>query len=138
MADAPRFDLPTIEDDTRAFWEATQDGRFLLRRCAACHAFHYYPRNFCPECWSEEVVWEQACGRAVLYTHSTVFVNDLPPFGEQVPYVAAVVDLEEGPRMMTQVVDCEPDQLRIGMALDATFRTIADGVTLVVFRPAAA
>lgn len=131
-----RFDLPTIDDDTRPWWDAAREGTLLLRRCQACGAVHYYPRTFCPTCWSDDVEWMEAGGRATLYTHSTVYVNDLPPFGEQVPYVAAVVDLEEGPRMMTRVVDCEPDDLAVGMALQLVFEPITDDITLPYFRPA--
>jgi uncharacterized OB-fold protein len=134
-----RFDLPTIDEDTQAFWDATKDGRLLIRHCTACGAYHYYPRTFCPECWSDSVEWIEASGRATLYTHSTVYSNDLPPFNQQVPYVAAVVDLEEGPRMMTRIVDADGDDLSIGMALEATFETVDDDgdVVLVYFRPAA-
>jgi uncharacterized protein len=82
------------------------------------------------------VAWVRASGRAVLYTYSTVYVNDLPPFADQVPYVVAVVDLEEGPRMGTQVVECPPGELHIGMPLAVAFRPITDEVTLPVFRPA--
>ncbi len=69
-------------------------------------------------CWSTNVEWVEASGRATLYTWSVVRRNDLPPFPERVPYVAAVVDLDEGPRMMTNVVDCEFDALEVGMALE--------------------
>lgn len=132
-----RFDLPTIEDETRPFWDAAREGKLLLRSCDDCGAVHYYPRPFCPTCWSQSVSWIEACGRATLYTHSTVYMNDLPPFGERVPYIAAVVDLEEGPRMMTEVIDCPPEQLQIGMALEMTFRELTDEVTIAIFRPAA-
>lgn len=138
MADAPRFDLPTIEAESAEFWAGMREGRLLLRRCGDCGALHYYPRPFCPECWSENVSWQPACGKATLYTHSTVFVNDLPPFNEQVPYVAAVVDLEEGPRMMTQIIDCAVEDLEIGMPLEMTFREVTDEVSIAVFRPAGA
>ena len=136
MAEAPRFDLPTIEEESRAFWEAMREGELLLRHCGACGAVTYYPRPFCPACWSEDVSWQPAGGKATLYTHSTVYVNDLPPFPEQVPYIAAVVDLEEGPRMMTRVVDCAPEDLEVGMALELTFTEVTDEVTIAVFRPA--
>ena len=77
---APRFDLPVIEPETQPSWDAARDGRFLVRRCRACGLAHHYPRPFCPECWSEDLVWEEVTGRGTLYTFSTVFVNDLPPF----------------------------------------------------------
>jgi len=134
--DQSRVDLPVIEEESRPYWEAAAEGRLLIARCRACGRAQHYPRPFCPTCWSEDVLWEEACGRATLYTYSVVFVNDLPPFRDRLPYVAAVVDLEEGPRLMTTVVDCPPDQLRIGMALRVGFQPIADRVTIPVFRPA--
>lgn len=131
----PRFDEPTIEGDTAEWWEAAADGRLLLRRCGSCGEAHFYPRPFCPICWSDEVAWEQASGRATLYTWSTVYQNDLPPFGSRVPYVAAVVTLEEGPRMMTNVVDCDPADLAVDLELEADFRGGGTEPVLVVFRP---
>jgi hypothetical protein len=83
------------------------------------------------------VSWEEASGDATLYTWSIVHQNDLPPFNERVPYVAAVVDLAEGPRMMTNVVGCELDDLAVGMALRVEFTDIGDGYTVPMFRPAA-
>ncbi|MFF0159991.1 Zn-ribbon domain-containing OB-fold protein [Streptomyces sp. NPDC005263] len=117
-----RYDVPEPDAFTRAYWEAAAEGRLLLRRCGACGRAHHYPREFCPHCWSEDVVWEPASGRATLYTWSVVHRNDLPPFGGRTPYVAAVVDLAEGPRMMTEVVECPHGELRAGMALEVAFR----------------
>ena len=132
----PRFDLPTIDDETRPFWDGLKEHKFLLRHCNACGRDHYYPRPFCPTCWSDDLSWKEASGRGKLYTYSVVHVNDLPPFPERVPYVAAIVELDEGPRMMTNVVDCEFDALEIGMALDAVFHPTSDEWTIVQFRPA--
>lgn len=132
----PRFDLPTFDNDTETWWAATRDERLLIKRCADCARAHWYPRPFCPYCWSERVDWEQASGRATLYTWSVVYSNDLPPFPAKVPYVAAVVDLDEGPRMMTNVVDCDFADLRVGLPLQAAFQAETDDVVLPVFRPA--
>ena len=132
---AMRFDLPTPDNDSRHFWDAAREERFLIKRCADCGRAHYYPRPFCPHCWSANVDWEEATGRGELYTYSVVRRNDLPPFHERVPYVAAIVDLEEGPRAMTNVVDCEFDDLAIGMPLEVTFREISDDYTIPVFKP---
>ncbi|NUP41450.1 MAG: Zn-ribbon domain-containing OB-fold protein [Streptomyces sp.] len=126
----PRFDVPEADAFTRTYWDAAAEGRLLIRRCGACGRPHHYPREFCPYCWSEDVRWERASGRAVLYTWSVVHRNDLPPFGERTPYVAAVVDLAEGPRMMTEVVGCGAGELRAGAELEVAFR---DGTP--VFRP---
>ncbi|MFE5890581.1 Zn-ribbon domain-containing OB-fold protein [Streptomyces sp. NPDC056462] len=127
-----RYDLPEADAFTRTYWDAAAHGQLLIRRCRACARAHHYPREFCPHCWSEDVTWEAAGGRATLYTWSVVHRNDLPPFGERTPYVAAVVDLAEGPRMMTEVVECgDVGRLRAGMELSVVFR---DGVP--VFRAA--
>ena len=131
-----RFDLPAPDDETAPFWDAARAGQFLIKRCADCGAAHFYPRPFCPRCWSSAVTWEAASGDAALYTWSVVHHNDLPPFAERLPYVAAVVDLAEGPRVMTTVVDCDADDLRVGMDLHVEYREIAEAVTIPVFVPA--
>ncbi|KFF94965.1 hypothetical protein IQ62_45050 [Streptomyces scabiei] len=136
-AGAARFDLPEVDAFTRTYWDAAADGRLLLRRCGAadCGRAHHYPREFCPYCWSEDVRWEEASGRATLYTWSVVHRNDLPPFGERTPYVPAVVDLVEGLRMMTEVVECGrgEGELRMGMGLEVVFRE-SGGFVVPVFR----
>ncbi|MCT9145535.1 Zn-ribbon domain-containing OB-fold protein [Streptomyces violarus] len=115
-----RLDLPEPDAFTRTYWDAAAEGRLLIRRCRACGRAHHYPREFCPRCWSEDVTWEAASGRATLYTWSVVHRNDLPPFAERAPYVAAVVDLAEGPRMMTEVVG--ERELSAGADLEVEFR----------------
>ena len=131
-----RFDLPTPDDYTQVWWDAAADGRLLLVRCSACGEAHYYPRPFCPRCGGTSVSWEQASGDATLYTWSVVHQNDLPPFRDKVPYVAAVVDLAEGPRMMTNVVGADHSALEVGMALRVDFEELDDGFHIPVFRPA--
>ena len=133
---AMRFDLPTPEGDTQRFWDAAREGKLLIKRCAACGMSHYYPRPFCPHCWSGDVEWQEASGRATVYTYSVVHQNDLPPFNQRVPYVAAIVDLAEGPRMMTNLVDAPIEEISVGMPVEVTFQKISDEVTIPVFRPA--
>jgi uncharacterized protein len=132
-----RFDLPAPDPSTDEWWAAANDGRLMLKRCNACHRVHHYPRPFCPHCWSEDVEWQQATGRGTVYTFSTVRVNDLPPFGDKVPYIVAIVELDEGPRLMTNLVECEPDDVHVGMTVEVTFRDRpgADEFPLAMFRP---
>jgi hypothetical protein len=132
---APRRDLPTPDDDSQVYWDAAREGRLLLARCTACSRVHHYPRPFCPFCWSTDVTTEDASGRATLYTYSTVYVNDLPPFAERLPYVAAVVQLAEGPRLMTTVVDVAEGDLHIDMELQVVFRPLTDELVAPAFRP---
>lgn len=134
-ASEPRFDLPVIEPESEPYWAALQDGTLLIKRCGNCTKFHFYPRPFCPHCWSDDVTWVEAAGTATLYSHSVVYRNDLPPFGPQVPYIAAVVDLDEGPRVMTRIVDCEAADLEIGMRLQLRTEPVNDEVTMATFSP---
>ena len=129
-----RFDLPAPDDHTQTFWDAARERRLLIKRCAACGRAHYYPRTFCPHCWSPDVSWEDAGGGGSVYTYSVVHQNDLPPFNERVPYVAAIVDLDEGPRVITNIVGCEPDEVAVGLPVDVDFLDIGDDVTVPVFR----
>jgi hypothetical protein len=131
-----RFDLPAPDRDTQPFWDACRAHRLLVQQCGACeHVFHY-PRPFCPRCWSPRVAWIEASGRGTLYTYSVIHRHDLPPFSDRVPFVAAMVDLDEGPRLTTNLVDCDVDTIDIGMRVAVDFRPISDDVTIPVFRPA--
>lgn len=110
------------------FLEAASAGRLSLPLCAACGRHHFYPRSFCPHCWSEETNWVDASGAATLYSYTIVRGDE--------PYVLAVVELAESPRMMTHIVDCPLNDLRIGMPLRVEFRSL-DGAVMPVFSPVA-
>jgi len=124
-----------VEAESEPYWAALRDGKLLLKICHACGQHHSYPRPFCPHCWSDDVEWVEAGGGATLYTHSMVYRNDLPPFGPQVPYLAAVVDLDEGPRMMTRIVDHDGVDIEIGMRLRMRPEVVTDEITMAVFAP---
>jgi uncharacterized OB-fold protein len=134
-----RADIPTIDSASAPYWEAAREGRLLIAECGACGEVHHYPRPLCPYCWSEDVHPVQANGTGTLYTYSTVYVNDLAPFKERLPYVAAIVELDEGPRLMTTIDGVEPERLRVGMAVKAVFRPVdennSEGPYLTVFTP---
>ncbi len=134
---APRFDLPNPDFETQPYWDAAREQRLLIQRCTGCGRHQFYPRPFCAKCWSTEIEWVEASGAATLYSFSVVHQNDLPPFPERVPYVAAVVDLAEGPRMISNITGCKRENLEIGMALQVAFEEIADEVAIPVFQPAA-
>lgn len=132
-----RFDIPTPDAGTQPFWDGVAEGHVLIKRCRDCSRAHFYPRGFCPYCWSEAVEWEQASGLATLYTWSVVYLNDLPPFNQRVPYTAAIVELAEGPRMMTNVIDCLPENLRAGLELELACHALDGTPPLPLFRPRA-
>jgi uncharacterized OB-fold protein len=130
-----RGDLPVIDDSTQEFWDAANRRVLLIKRCHTCSKPHFYPRPFCPFCWSQDLSWEEASGRAVLYTYSVVRQNDLVPFADRVPYLPAMVDLEEGPRMMTELIGVPIEDVRIGTPLSVEFVERAPGISVPVFRP---
>jgi uncharacterized protein len=129
-----RFDLPAPDVETQPFWDGCKEGRFLVKHCNSCGEDHFYPRPFCPKCWSTDVEWKRATGAGRLYTYAVVRQNDLPPFAERVPYVAAIVELDEGPRVMTNIEGDDFDALEIGMPVHVAFKAISEDVTIPVFR----
>jgi uncharacterized OB-fold protein len=134
-----RADIPTIDAASAPYWEAARQGRLLIAECADCARVHHYPRPFCPFCWSADVHPTPATGKGTLHTYSTVHVNDLAPFNERLPYVAAIVELDEGPRLMTTIEGVDPGRLHVGMAVSAVFRPAddsdPDSPYLTVFTP---
>jgi uncharacterized OB-fold protein len=136
MADH-NFQLPTADLSTQEYWDAASRRELLIKRCGSCERPHFYPRPFCPHCWSTDVHWERASGDGTVYSYSVVRRNDLPAFASRVPYVPAIVELAEGPRVMTNVVGTDPSELRIGMAVTVDFAPAGEeGESLIpVFRP---
>jgi uncharacterized protein len=122
---------------TKTYWAASREGRLLVRRCHTCGNAHHPPRPACPICWSAEVVWEKAAGTGTLYSWSVIHENDLAPFSAGLPYVAAVVELAEGPRFMTTIIESDPSQLRVGAPVSVVF-VDRDGVSIPAFRVAKA
>lgn len=134
--------LPFPDAESAPYWEAAAEGRLVFRRCGACGQAFLYPRAACPRCWSSDVAWADASGRGSVYSFTVVHRNDLPPFRDRLPYVVAVVELEEGPRLTTNLEGLtDANEVRCGMAVRVAFREEShdDGapVFIPVFRPAA-
>ncbi len=128
---------PEEEELTRPFWEAAKRHELTIPRCKFCNQFFWYPREVCPVCLRQDWDWETVTGRGRLHTFTVVRQPMNPAFNEDVPYAYAIVQLDEGIRMITNIVDCEiPDGLAIDMRVEAVFDDVADDWTLVKFRPA--
>lgn len=124
---------PTVTEETREFWEALADGRFMLRRCNLCEAWIWYPRSHCPDCGSLDTSWRQASGRGQIYSYTVVRRSAVPGWTEAVPYVIAYVELEEGPRVMSNVIDCDLETLAIGTSVRVVITAGDDGQSLFRF-----
>jgi uncharacterized protein len=129
-----RKPLPYIHDETRSYWEGAKRHELLIRKCRACGKYHFYPRDFCPSCFSFDVEWVKASGRGVIYSF-TICHRPAQAFEEDIPYNLVLVELKEGVRMMSNVVGCANDDLRIGMSVEVVFDDITDEVTLPKFKP---
>ena len=120
---------PPVNPETKPFWDAAADGRLVIKQCTACGQSHHYPRTICPFCGSDATEWRPASGRGKVYTYSVM--RRVPE-----PYVIAYVTLEEGPTMMTNIVDCDLDSVRIGQAVRVVFKPSEGGPPVPMFAPA--
>ena len=125
---------PRPTPETQEFWDGCAAGELRLQRCRPCDAHYFPPRPFCPDCLSDDVTWEAVSGRGTLHTY---VINHRPAPGFEGPYAIAVVQLEEGPRMMSNIVgvDQTPEALVLDMPLEVTFEERGE-VQLPLFRPA--
>lgn len=128
--------LPHPDPDSAPYWAATLAGRLDLQRCGSCGLVVFYPRARCPRCHADALAWSTMSGRGTVYASTVVYRPADESFAADVPYVVALVDLEEGARLMTRIVDCPPDTVRTGMPVTARFRRVSDEAALPVFAPA--
>jgi uncharacterized OB-fold protein len=127
--------LPQPTGDSAHFWKACSEGQLTLQRCGACGRLQFYPRLYCAHCLSPQMTWEIVSGKGEVYSYSTIHRALSPAFKDQIPYVVAAIDLAEGPRMMTRLVDCAPEDVHIGMPVEVTFLRETEEIALPVFRP---
>ena len=131
--------VPMPTPETSFYWEKCQQHELWVRKCNECNQAYFYPRNICPNCFSRNTDWVQCSGKGTLHTFGIVHRAPHPGFAPDVPFVTAIVDLEEGPRMPTNIVgidDPEPEKLQIGMPLEVTFEDVTDAIALPIFKPA--
>jgi uncharacterized OB-fold protein len=128
--------LPFPSEETERFWEGTKKHELWIPYCNSCKSFYFYPRVFCPKCFSWDVDWRRASGKGTLYTYGIQYRPAGPGFYNDVPYITAIVELEEGVRLMTNLVDVEPDpaKIKIDAPVEVVFDDVTDEVTLPKFR----
>ncbi len=129
---------PNVLPEVKPFWDATARGELVLPRCLECRTLIWYPKPFCPSCASTRVEWVPASGRGTVYSYTVNRrgVADLAAYRDAGVYILAYVELEEGPRIMTNIVDCDPESVRIGQKVELVFHDTGAGNALARFRPA--
>lgn len=127
--------LPRPSEDSAPYWEAANQRELRMQRCADCGHIRFPPALLCARCLSEHAEWVKLSGRGVVYSWIVIHQSQHPAFNAETPYNVAIVELEEGPRLHTNILDCPHDQIHIGMPVEVVFDKVADGVTMPKFRP---
>ncbi len=135
MPTAPAKLLPPETPASKPYWAACRKHQLLIQRCSACGHYQFYPRTFCTECMQREPEWVQASGRGTVETWTIVRRPVSEAYAADTPYVIALIRLDEGPVMMSQVSDCDPEGVHSGMRVEVIFKDWGDEVSLPVFKP---
>lgn len=136
--EAPRVTPPVPQPESDFYWEKCKAHELWLRHCRACDQTYFYPRDICPGCFSRDTDWIQSSGRGTVHTFCIVHRGPNPAFAAKVPYVPAIIDLEGGARMPTNLVEVEadPSVIKCGMPVEVVFEDLDDKISLPMFRPA--
>lgn len=128
--------LPRPTALSRPFWEGTRQHKLLLQRCRACGTYRFTPQVLCRSCYSEEYDWVETSGRGKVWSYTVIHRAQTPAFGDDLPYIEAIIELDEGPLMLTDIVGCAPEGVRIDMPVQVDFEHATEEITLYKFRPA--
>lgn len=127
--------LPEPTEVSAEFWKALKRHELCIQHCQNCGSYVFYPRTLCPQCFGINLRWERVSGHGKVYSYTIVHRAGIPGFEKDVPYVFAIVELEEGPRMTTNIIGVEPEKVRIDMEVESTFDDITPEITLLKFKP---
>lgn len=127
--------LPLQTPAAQPFWNGLRNGKVCIQRCNDCGAWIFYPRNHCTACFSKSLSWREVSGDATLYSYTVARQPTAPHFADEVPQLLAIVELEQGVRMTSTLVDADPKDLRVGMRLRPQFDHVTEEVTLLRFAP---
>lgn len=131
----PDRPLPVPDAATTPYWTAAREQRLVMPRCKDCGHFHFYPRTLCPQCSSARLEWTSCSGEGSVYSFTVIHRAPSPAFAAAVPYVVAAVKVAEGPHMMTNIINCPPEAVRVGMPVRVVFQKYSDEITLPMFEP---
>jgi uncharacterized OB-fold protein len=127
--------IPEVTDDLAPFFAAAREGRLVVERCKRCGRRRFPPRPICSECLGRDAEWVSSSGRGKVVSFNVMHQVYHPGFAAEVPYAVVLVELEDGGRMLSNVVDCPLDRLTIGLDVEVTFERVSDEITLAKFRP---
>ena len=129
--------IPPTSELTQPYWDATRKGELVVQHCGSCNDALFPPRAHCPSCGSADLSWRPVSGKGTVYTYTIARRPPHPVFAEQCPLAIGIIELDEGPRLMSNIVNCDPQDIAVGMPVQVTFEAIDDSdVMLPVFAPA--
>ena len=128
--------LPRLDEENRWFWEACARHELYLQRCTACGTVRYYPRALCPKCLSSQTTYLRSSGRGTVYSFTVTHQNQAAGFRDELPYVMAYVQLDEGPRVLSNVIKVPVEQMNIGLRVEVVFEDIDEGMAIPKFQRA--
>lgn len=135
MSDEYQKPLPFVSEVNRPYWDAARRHELVLQRCQECGHYRYPPGDTCPRCLSDRLAWVKVSGRGSIYTWVVFHQVYHQAFANDAPYAVVVVQLEEGARLVTNLVDCQTEDIEIGMPVEVVFDDVTDETTLPKFRP---
>jgi uncharacterized OB-fold protein len=124
---------PVANADSQPYWNAARERRLVIRKCKACGELHFMPRHLCPVCWSDQLEWVDAKGTGSVHSYTVIRRASDPAFAPLVPYVVALIDLEEGPRMMANILGPDALAVKIGDRVRVTFQDRGEGANVPQF-----
>ena len=127
--------LPIPTSETKPFWDGCKKHELHIQECLECESHQFYPRLYCMRCMSDRVHWVRASGRATIVSFTVVHRPVTKAFEADVPYVVALVKLEEGPQLMTNIVGCDPQEVHIEMQVSTAFEDWSDEISVLKFKP---
>lgn len=127
--------LPIPDEDTKPFWDSLKEHKLRIQLCSQCGRFRFPPRVICPYCMSLDSKWIEVKGKGKVYSFTVVHHAYTPAFEDALPYTVAIVELEEGVRLVTNIAGCKPEEVKIGMDVEATFEDVTPEFSLHRFQP---
>ncbi len=136
MATPASKPVPVPTRETQPYWEGCQNHELRIQKCAACGQCQFYPRLYCTACMSDQVEWVKTSGRGKILSFTIVYRPVTKAFAHEVPYVVALITLDEGPQIMSNVVGCAPENVYIGLPVEVVFEDWTEEISVPKFRPA--
>jgi uncharacterized OB-fold protein len=129
----PAQPLPQPTTETAAYWAAAQEQRLVIQRCGGCGEYQFYPRAFCTTCLSDNIEWIDASGHGRIYTYTVCRIAPSPAFESRLPYVLALIDLDEGVRLVANILNADLERVVIGARVSVCFESVSENCTLPQF-----